>query len=500
MMTLLEFFSLLGGVGLFLFGMTIMSSGLKNACGDNLQNILEKATKNKVIAVIIGVLMTMLIQSSSATDVMVIGFVSSGMMTLSQAIGVIMGTNIGTSDPGTSVQQRVERAADRRGHRLNGPGGVDDDNAPRLGVRQGEELLAQSGAEGVGLALEAVPAPAPARAAVGEGRVGVEQDGPVRQKPAGGPQGQVPDLLGPEGAGRALVGDGGVEVAVGDDDGAALQGGANEGGDVVGAVGGVQEGLGARVDVVAVEQQATDLGPQGGAARLAGDEDLDALGPESFGEDAGLGGLADAVAPFEGEEEARAVGGVPRGRGGGLAHAASVVAGRRCSPEWARRSWSRARPPRRASPHGGKPAILVTGRAGARLVLIGFLAPPDPSEGGKRRPGRIVPLRTRPRRRHNRAIMRKSSSTSDEPTRTILPERHNREPGGAADRPARHATRLRRPHRPEPPGRVGRMRRMGLVRATICPNLLQRRSTAGSAARRSTREISYLHCGTYRCR
>ena len=97
MMTLLEFFSLLGGVGLFLFGMTIMSSGLKNACGDNLQNILEKATKNKVIAVIIGVLMTMLIQSSSATDVMVIGFVSSGMMTLSQAIGVIMGANIGTT-------------------------------------------------------------------------------------------------------------------------------------------------------------------------------------------------------------------------------------------------------------------------------------------------------------------------------------------------------------------------------------------------------------------
>ena len=97
MMMLLEFFSLLGGVGLFLFGMTIMSSGLKNACGDNLQNILEKATKNKVIAVIIGVLMTMLIQSSSATDVMVIGFVSSGMMTLSQAIGVIMGANIGTT-------------------------------------------------------------------------------------------------------------------------------------------------------------------------------------------------------------------------------------------------------------------------------------------------------------------------------------------------------------------------------------------------------------------
>ncbi len=90
-------FSLLGGVGLFLFGMSIMSSGLKNACGDNLQTILEKATKNKFIAVFVGLGMTMLIQSSSATDVMVIGFVNSGMMTLAQAIGVIMGANIGTT-------------------------------------------------------------------------------------------------------------------------------------------------------------------------------------------------------------------------------------------------------------------------------------------------------------------------------------------------------------------------------------------------------------------
>lgn len=90
-------FSLLGGVGLFLFGMTIMSSGLKNACGDNLQVILEHATKNKVISVLVGLGATMLIQSSSATDVMVIGFVNSGMMKLSQAIGIIMGANIGTT-------------------------------------------------------------------------------------------------------------------------------------------------------------------------------------------------------------------------------------------------------------------------------------------------------------------------------------------------------------------------------------------------------------------
>lgn len=96
-MSIGEIFSLLGGVGLFLFGMSIMSSGLKNACGDNLQAILEKATKNKLIAVLVGIGMTMLIQSSSATDVMVIGFVNSGMMNLFQAIGVIMGANIGTT-------------------------------------------------------------------------------------------------------------------------------------------------------------------------------------------------------------------------------------------------------------------------------------------------------------------------------------------------------------------------------------------------------------------
>lgn len=96
-MSLFELFSLLGGVGLFLYGMTIMSTGLKNACGENLRVILEHATKNKVISVVVGIAITMLIQSSSATDVMVIGFVNSGLMSLTQAIGVIMGANIGTT-------------------------------------------------------------------------------------------------------------------------------------------------------------------------------------------------------------------------------------------------------------------------------------------------------------------------------------------------------------------------------------------------------------------
>ena len=96
-MSLLEVFSMLGGIGLFLYGMSVMSSGLRNAAGDNLQTILEKATTNKVMGVLVGVLTTVLIQSSAATDVMVIGFVNAEMMKLSQALAVIMGANIGTT-------------------------------------------------------------------------------------------------------------------------------------------------------------------------------------------------------------------------------------------------------------------------------------------------------------------------------------------------------------------------------------------------------------------
>ena len=96
-MSIYDVFILLGGVGLFLYGMTIMSSGLKNACGDNLKVILGRATKNKVTSILAGIAVTIFVQSSSATDVMVIGFVTSALMTLSQAIGVIMGANIGTT-------------------------------------------------------------------------------------------------------------------------------------------------------------------------------------------------------------------------------------------------------------------------------------------------------------------------------------------------------------------------------------------------------------------
>ena len=88
---------LLGGLGLFIYGMKLMGDGLENAAGEGLKNILEKVTKNPVIAVIVGAVVTMVIQSSSATTVMVVGFVNAGLMNLAQAAGIIMGANIGTT-------------------------------------------------------------------------------------------------------------------------------------------------------------------------------------------------------------------------------------------------------------------------------------------------------------------------------------------------------------------------------------------------------------------
>ncbi len=96
-MSIYEVFELLGGVALFLYGMSIMSGGLRSAAGDKMRDILEHVTSKKITAVLVGILVTILIQSSSATDMMVIGFVNSGLMNLTQAIGVIMGANIGTT-------------------------------------------------------------------------------------------------------------------------------------------------------------------------------------------------------------------------------------------------------------------------------------------------------------------------------------------------------------------------------------------------------------------
>lgn len=97
MQTFVNIFSLLGSLGLFLYGMKIMSEGLEKFAGDRLRNILAAMTKNRVMGVLTGISVTALIQSSSATTVMVISFVNAGLMTLTQAIGVIMGANVGTT-------------------------------------------------------------------------------------------------------------------------------------------------------------------------------------------------------------------------------------------------------------------------------------------------------------------------------------------------------------------------------------------------------------------
>ena len=90
-------FSLVGSLALFLFGMKTMSEGLEKFAGDRLRSILAAMTKNRVMGVLTGILITALIQSSSATTVMVVSFVNAGLMTLVQSIGVIMGANIGTT-------------------------------------------------------------------------------------------------------------------------------------------------------------------------------------------------------------------------------------------------------------------------------------------------------------------------------------------------------------------------------------------------------------------
>jgi len=88
---------LLGGLGLFLFGIAKMAEGLQNAAGDRLRRILELFTSRPIIAILTGALATMIIQSSSSTTVMVVGFVNAGLMNLTQAVGTIMGANIGTT-------------------------------------------------------------------------------------------------------------------------------------------------------------------------------------------------------------------------------------------------------------------------------------------------------------------------------------------------------------------------------------------------------------------
>lgn len=98
-----DFFSLLGGLALFLYGMQMMSNGLEAAAGNKMKQILERLTSNRLLGVLVGAGITAVIQSSSATTVMVVGFVNAGMMTLKQTVGVIMGANIGTTITGQLI-------------------------------------------------------------------------------------------------------------------------------------------------------------------------------------------------------------------------------------------------------------------------------------------------------------------------------------------------------------------------------------------------------------
>ena len=102
-MTVTEIMGLLGGLALFLYGMQMMSQGLESAAGNKMKQILEKLTSNRFLGVLVGAAITGVIQSSSATTVMVVGFVNSGMMTLNQAVWIIMGANIGTTITGQLI-------------------------------------------------------------------------------------------------------------------------------------------------------------------------------------------------------------------------------------------------------------------------------------------------------------------------------------------------------------------------------------------------------------
>lgn len=93
----------LGGLGLFIYGMHVMASGLQKAAGNKMKRILEIITKNKFLGIVVGAIVTAIIQSSSATTVMVVGFVNAGIMSLAQSVGIIMGANIGTTATGWIV-------------------------------------------------------------------------------------------------------------------------------------------------------------------------------------------------------------------------------------------------------------------------------------------------------------------------------------------------------------------------------------------------------------
>jgi len=110
-MNFMNVLSLLGGLGLFLFGMKIMGDGLEKAAGNRLKKILGYVTHNRFLAMLAGVVITAVIQSSSATTVMVVGFVNASLLSLGQAVGVIMGANIGTTVTSLLLSVKIDFAA-----------------------------------------------------------------------------------------------------------------------------------------------------------------------------------------------------------------------------------------------------------------------------------------------------------------------------------------------------------------------------------------------------
>ena len=105
------FTGIFGGLGLFLYGMKLMGDGLENMAGDKLKSILEKITSNRIMGVFVGTIVTAIIQSSSATTVMVVSFVNAGLMSLMQATGVILGANVGTTITAQMVSFKLDAIA-----------------------------------------------------------------------------------------------------------------------------------------------------------------------------------------------------------------------------------------------------------------------------------------------------------------------------------------------------------------------------------------------------
>lgn len=110
-MTIEMLMGLLGGLGLFIFGMNMMSDGLKTIAGDRMKKLLEVLTNNRFLGVLVGAIVTIIVQSSSTTTVMIVGFVNAGLMNLIQATGVIMGANIGTTVTAQMVAFKVTKYA-----------------------------------------------------------------------------------------------------------------------------------------------------------------------------------------------------------------------------------------------------------------------------------------------------------------------------------------------------------------------------------------------------